>query len=343
MRENDLRTLSGPAQEALRVRAVKAVLGGMKKAEAARVFGASRQALHTWVKAHAKGGETALKAKARGRPKGRGKLLPWQAAQAAKAVVHSHPEQLDLPGFLWTRDAVRELLEKRFGVRYSARHVGRFLKRWGFTPQKPAKRAYERNPEEVRRWLEEEYPAIRELAKREGAEIHWEDESGVRSDAAVGTTWGKRGKTPIVPVSGRRFGCNMISTLTNRGKLHFMVFEGRFNSGVFVNFLDRLVRQSPKKVFVIADGHPAHKAKKVKTFVARNSDRIRLYRLPSYSPELNPDEYLNNDVKIHVTQRKRARDKDEMKANLRAHLRKRQAQPQVVRNFFRHPAVQYAA
>lgn len=325
------------------MRAVRAVAGGMRKTEACRVFGVSRQALHNWVVAFRQGGTAALKARKRGRPAGGGRLRPWQAAQIAKAVVHHHPEQLDLPGCLWTRDAVRELIERRYGIRYTPRHIGRFMKRWGFTPQKPARRAYERNPAEVRRWLEEEYPAILDLARREGAEIHWEDESGLRSDAAVGRTWGKRGKTPIVSVPGKRFGCNMISTVTNRGKLHFMIFEDRFNAGVFVDFLGRLIRHSPCKVFVIADGHPAHRSGKVKRFLELHSDRIRLFRLPGYSPELNPDEYLNHDTKIHVTGKKRPPDKTALKAALRSHLCRRQRQPHVVRNFFRHPAVRYAA
>ena len=257
MKIKDARSLPSIAQEDLRIKCVKAVLDGMKQVKAAKIFGVTRQAVGKWLKTYREGGFKALKAKHRGRPRG-GKLLPWQAAQIAKTVIHRHPEQLKLPYFLWTRDSVAELIKARFGHELSRWTVGRHLKRWGFTPQKPLKRAYEQDPKAVDYWLNKEYPAIRTQAKQEMAAIYWGDEMGLRSDDQVGRTYGRKGKTPVITVTGKRFGCNMISAITNQGQLNFMIFNKRFNTSVFLKFLRRLIRQSPKKIFLIVDRHPAH-------------------------------------------------------------------------------------
>lgn len=342
MKTRDARSLPAIAQEDIRRKVVKAVLDGKKQVEMAKLFGVTRQAVGKWVKAYREGGEKALKAKRRGRRKG-GLLLPWQAAQISKAVVHRCPDQLKLPFCLWTREAVAQLIEQRFGVRLSIWTVGRYLARWGFTPQKPVRRAFEKNPKEVRRWLEEEYPQIQKQAKREKAEIYWGDEMGLRSDHAVGRSYGRRGQTPVIPGTGKRFGCNMISAITNRGRLNFMVFKKRFRSDVFLEFLRRLVRQSKRKVFLIVDGHPVHRSRNIKIWVEKNSHHIHLFFLPSYSPDLNPDELLNQDVKSNAVGRKRARNQQELTINVRSYLRSRQRQPYIVRQYFQEPHVQYAA
>jgi transposase len=290
---------------------MKAVLDGKKQTEVAEVFGVTRQAVGKWVKAYREGGEKALKARRRGRPKG-GSLLPWQAAQVAKTVVDRYPEQLKLPFYLWTREAVAELIECRFGIRLSVWTIGRYLSRWGFTPQKPLRRAFEKNPEEVHRWLEQDYPTIRKQAKREKACIYWGDEMGLRSDHATGRSYGRRGQTPVIPGTGVRFRCNMISSVTNRGRLNFMVFKKRFQAEVFLKFLRRLVRQAKGKVFLIVDRHPVHRSKKVKGWLEKNVQHIRMFFLPSYSPELNPDELLNQDVKSNSVGRRRARNQQEL-------------------------------
>jgi len=235
------------------------------------------------------------------------------------------------------------LIERRCGLRLSVWTVGRLLRRWGFTPQKPLRRAYERDPAAVKRWLEETYPTIRRRAKAEGAEIHWGDEMGLRSDHQAGTTYSPRGKTPVVPGTGRRFGCNMISTVTNRGRLAFMVFRERFTADVFLRFLRRLVRHGPRKVYLIVDGHPVHRSGKVAAWLGRHADRIQMFRLPGYSPDLNPDELLNNDVKSSALGRRRPSGRDEMISGVRGYLRSTQRRPEIVRNYFRHPDVAYAA
>jgi transposase len=342
MEKIDARSLSPKAQERLRQLAVNAVLAGKKQVEVAKLFGVTRRAVSNWLKAYRRGGLRALKAKAKGRPKG-GSLLPWQAAQIAKTVVDHHPEQLKLPFYLWTREAVAKLIQRKFGIKVSLSTSGRYLKRWGFTPQKPVRRALEQNPQEVRNWLEKEYPAIRQQAKSEKAQIFWGDEMGLRSDHAVGRSYGLRGHTPVIVAAGRRFGCNMISAITNQGRLNFMVFKIRFTTTVFLEFLNRLVRQSKRKVFLIVDRHPAHRAKKVKRWLDEHGEQIRLFYLPGYSPEINPDELLNQDVKSNTIRKNRPSQQDELVKNLRSYLRKRQMQPQIVANYFQGKHVRYAA
>ena len=342
MKIRDARSLPTVAQEDLRCKAVKAVLEGKKQVEIAKIFGVTRQAVGKWVKAYREGGTRILKAKPKGRPKG-GTLLPWQAAQIAKAVIDRHPEQLKLPFYLCTREAVSELIERKFGVLLSVWTVGRYLKRWGFTPQKPLRRAFERDPKAVRRWLEEEYPAIRKQAKTEGAEIYWGDEMGLRSDYVVGRSYGRRGETPVIPGTGQRFGCNMISAITNRGRLNFMVFNRLFRVDVFLDFLKRLVRQAERKVFLIVDGHPVHRSGKAKAWLKKNAHRICLFFLPAYSPELNPDEMLNQDVKSNAVGRRRAHNQDELLKNVRGYLRCCQHQSHMVKKYFEEQHVRYAA
>lgn len=319
-----------------------AVLRGKSRVEVALIFGVTRESVGAWVRRYAAGGGKELEARRRGRPKG-GSLLPGQAARIVRLIMDKRPEQLKLPFYLWTREAVARLIEKKFGVSLSVWTIGRYLARWGFTPQKPVRRAFEQDGEAVRQWLDEKYPAIRKQAKREKAEIYWGDEMGLRSDHAVGRSFSLKGQTPVVPGTGKRFGCNMISTITNRGRLNFMVFKKRFRVDVFLDFLRRLVRQAKRKVFLIVDGHPVHRSGKIKKWLKKNERHIRLFFLPGYSPELNPDEMLNHDVKSNAVGRKRASDQDELIANVRCYLRSRQKQPHVVRKYFHEKHVSYAA
>jgi PAS domain-containing protein len=246
-------------------------------------------------------------------------------------------------GGQWAGRRVEDLLAERFELEVSVWTVGRYLKRWGLTPQKPLRRAYERDSEAVRRWLEEEDPAIQTRAKREGAAIHWGDEMGLRSDHQAGTSYGRKGQTPVVPGTGQRFGCNLISTITNRGTLRFMVFHQRFTAEVMIEFLRRLLRSVDRKVFLIVDGHPAHTARRVKRWVAQRSDRLELFFPPGYSPELNPDEVLNQGVKSNAVGRERPENKQQMMRQVRSYLRSTQRDPQIVRRYFLEDHVRYAA
>ncbi len=343
MSTQDARRLSPEAQESLRCRVVQAVVErGMSQAEAVRTFVVSKTAVYNWVTKYRSGGQRVLKSKPRGRPK-RSRLEGWQAATTVKLITDRCPDQLKLPFALWTRDAVGELLAERFGVCVSVWTVGRLLRKWGFTPQKPLRRAYERDPVAVQKWLDEEYPAICRAAKREKAQIHWGDEMGLRSDHQTGTSYGRKGHTPVIPGTGQRFGCNMISTITNRGRLAFMVFKKRFTADVMIEFMRRLVWHSTQKVFLIVDGHPVHRSGKVKRWIEKRHKHIRLFRLPGYSPELNPDELLNQDTKSNALGRLRPTDQQEMIGQVRSYLRSTQRQPDIVKRYFQEEHVAYAA
>lgn len=209
--------------------------------------------------------------------------------------------------------------------------------------QKPARRAYERSDAAIAHWLEEDYPAIVKDAKREKATIYWGDEMGLRSDHVSGTCFAPMGQTPVVRATGQRFSCNMISAITNRGNLAFMVFEGKFQNPVFIEFMRRLLKQAKGKLYLIVDGHPVHRSAAAKKFAADNAERLRLIRLPGYCPELNPDELLNQDVKTNALGKSRPTNKAEMVAGLRSHLHRRQKQPHVIRNLFQEKHVRYAA
>lgn len=342
MTGTDARSLSPQAQEDLRRRVVGAVRAGMSKSQASRVFAVSRMAIHQWMAAWREEGGKGLAAQRRGRPP-RPRLDAQQARRVCRLIRDQCPDQLRLPFALWTRQAVRELLASHCGVNVSVWTAGRYLKAWGFTPQKPLRRAYEQDPQSVRRWLEHEYPAIAAQAKAEKALIYWGDEMGMRSDHQAGTSYGLKGQTPVVPGTGKRFGCNMISAITNRGELSFMIFKQRFTAAVFIVFLARLLRQVNRPVYLIVDGHPVHKAAKVSRWVEARAGRIKLIYLPGYSPELNPDEMLNNDVKTNAVGRRRARNQPEMLADVRGYLRSTQRRPEIVRGYFQEKHVRYAA
>lgn len=338
----DARHLSAEAQHDLRRRVVRAILrDSVKPARAARLFSVARSSVYNWLADFSTGGDRALVPRPMGRPR-EGCLEGYLAATIVRLLTHSYPERMHLPFALWSREAVQQLIARRTGLHLSVWTVGRDLNRWGFTPQGPLRRAYEQDPRAVRRWLERDYPAIRERARREKAEIHWEDEMGVRSQDQRGRSYGRRGHTPAIPGTAKRFGCNMIPTITNRGLMSFMLFEESFPYPVLLRFLRRLVRQAKRKVFLIWDRHPVHEAAAVGRWLRRHAARIEVFPLPTYSPELNPGEYLNQDVKSNAVRQRRPHDKPEMMLDLRSYLRSTQGHPEVVRSYFRHRSTKYA-
>lgn len=339
----DTRKLDPSTQETIRYKAVAAVNAGMSQTQAAEVFGVAPKTIWMWLKAFRDGGPEALKSRKRG-PKGEcAALKGWQAAVLCNLIRDRHPEQLKLPFVLWTAGAVRQLIRRKFKVRVSERTVRRYLAKWGFTPQKPVRRAYEQDDAKVQHWLEEEYPAIRTAAKKEKALIYWVDEMGVRSDHQAGRSYAPKGQTPAIPGTGQRFGCNVVSALTNRGHLSFMVFQKGFTASVFIRFLRRLIQQASRKTFVIVDRHPVHRSKAVKTWLETHAKKIRLFFLPGYSPELNPDEMVNQDVKANAVGRKRPHNRPQLMRHVRRYLERRRAHPDQVRRYFHEPSVQYAA
>jgi transposase len=345
MADEDTRSLPPAAQAALRNRAVRAVLDGMTQAQAARVFGVHHNAVNRWIKRYRQGGWAGLAEQRRGRRPGEQAALSESQQREVIALVRdATPDQLGLAGFLWTREAVAELIAGRYGLLLARTTVGGYLRGWGFSPQRPQRRALEQNPAAVARWLTTDYPAIRARAKRERGVVLWLDEMGIRSDAAAGRSWAPVGQTPVIKGTGKRFRVNMISAVSNAGLLRFRLFTGSFTGAVFIDFLGRLLRDcGGRKVHLIVDGHPVHRAKAVSGWVGRRADQIELHFLPGYSPELNPVELLNHDVKANAAGRRRPRSAEGLRAELHGYLRRRQRQPAVLVRFFNHPTTRYAA
>jgi transposase len=339
----DARRLSPAAQEDLRRRAVAAVQAGKTQAEVSTVFQVAPKTVSRWMKAVRDKGNKGLKAGRRGRRPGEQKALtPRQEARLRRAVVGKCPDQLALPGMVWTRPAVRQLIRDWFGIGLSLVTVGKYLRSWGLSPQKPVRRAYEQNPEQVRQWLRVEYPAIAAKARKDNGVILWLDQTGFRSTAVVGTSWAPVGKTPVVAKTGKRFGVNAMIAISNRGELYFTCYTGSFTGPVFLTFCKRLVRHLDRKIHLIVDRHPVHRRVSVRDWLADNVAQIEMHLLPGYAPELNPVEILNADGKHHVAQANPT-NQTELLAKVDAHLRRRQNQPGVVKAFFRKPEVRYAA
>jgi len=343
IKKADARKLDPSAQAHLRRLAVKAIREGMKQTEAARTFRVSLRAVNKWIAIDKLGGLRALRRKTRGRRLGEGRLTANQSQRIRRLIVDNMPDQLKLPFYLWTRAAVAGLIEREVGATVSLTTVGRYLKAWGMSPQKPVRRAYERNDAAIAQWLSREYPRIAKAAKRENAAIYWGDEMGMRSDHVAGRSFAPLGRTPVVRATGQRFGANMISAITNRGALAFMVFHGKFEAGRFVDFMKRLLKQVAGKIYLIVDSHPVHRSTTAKRFVANNNDRLRLVFMPGYCPELNPDELLNQDVKTNALGKSRPTNRSELMATVRSHLHRRQKQPALIKNLFQERHVRYAA
>jgi transposase len=269
-------------------------------------------------------------------------LTPDQERDIQHCLIDKTPDQFRLSFALWTRLAVGELIELRTGVRLPVRTVGLYLERWGFTPQKPLKRAYEQRPAAVAKWLEEEYPAIAQRAAEEKAEIHWGDETGLRSDAQHGRSYSPKGKTPEIRLSAKRTSVSLISTVTNQGKVRFMFLKQAMNADLLITFFKRLCRDAGRKVFLILDNLPAHHARIVKAWLKEHANEIEVFYLPSYSPELNPDEYLNGALKADVHSRPPMRSEGELTRSVMSYMRYLQKTPYIVAQFFRHPKVAYA-
>ena len=338
----DTRTLPPHEIDALRRRGIELWRSGLCQAEVARQLDVRPATVHSWVQLYRTGGAKALQTRPRGRR--RVVLTKRQEAMLQRRIEGNTPGQLRLDFALWTTDAVLALIKRLFNKSVSKRTVHRLLYRWGFTPKKAARRAWQQDFADVEAWLTSEYPKIAARAKRCGGCIFWSDETGIRSDDTTSRGWAPKGQPAIMATNGRRHACNVISAITNQGALAFQVFKGGFNAKVFIGFLKRLIEHAKgRKVFVIVDQHPAHKAKIVRKWLADNSKSIEMYFLPGYSPELNPDEFLNHDLKAQTVRKTPPENDAHLLSMVRGHLRSRQRTPHIVANFFRAPPVRYAA
>lgn len=342
MKQTDARLLSSDSQYDLRIRIIKYLEKGHTIMEAVQDFEVSKSYIQKIKKLYAQGGISGLKLGKRGRRQ-EGKINKTQRSEISKLIRDKMPEQLKLLFGLWTRKNVAALIKDRYGITVSRWTVGRYLKNMGFSPQKPAKRAYEQNPVLVRRWLQEEYPEIKKRAKQEQAKIFWGDETGVRSDDQIGRTYAPVGKTPVVKKSGNRFSINLISAISNRGDLKFMIIKERLNSKVFIEFMSRMLKGERQKIYLIVDSYPAHKSKEVQKWLTNNTKKLELFYLPPYSPELNPDEYLNQDLKTNTVRSKPPKNKDQMTDDVKNFIGKKKKNKATVKAYFRNKYIMYAA
>lgn len=344
METTDMRSLSREARHERRVQVIRLRKAGKTYEEIAEQTGLSRTGVFNICSRHAAAGPAALKDAVGGRKVGEKRLLTAPQENAMRKFIQDKtPDQLKLPYALWTRAAVAQLIEERIGVKLAVRTIGKYLKRWGFTPQKPMRKAYEQSPAAVKKWLEEDYLVIAARAKTEGAEIHWGDETGLRSDDVRGRSYAPQGQTPVVRVNNKRHGLSVISSVTNKGVMRWKIFDGALNADILIDFLKRLVKDAGRKVYLILDNLKVHHSKPVKAWLAEHVDEIEVFYLPSYSPELNPNEMANADLKQAVTKRAPARTKLQLVKATAGHLRSVQRQPERVKSYFEHEPVRYAA
>ncbi len=339
MRDNDGRRLDHQTLESLRLRAVEQIQAGAHPEDIATALGMARSTVFGWLAKYREGGQDALRARpVPGRPR---KLTGVQMRKVYELIVGRDPRQLQFAFALWTRDMVRELIRRELGVALSAVSVGRLLRTLGLSPQRPLWRASQQNPDLVAAWKQTEYPTIRAQAAQVGATIYFADEAGIRSDYHAGTTWAPVGQTPVVRTTGTRHSVNLISAVTPTGQLRFAVIDGTLDGPKFIEFCRKLLHDTPGPVFLIVDGHPVHHAKVVTRFVEATGGQLRLFFLPPYSPQLNPDEWVWKNVKHDRVGRAGIRDEKDLKAKALSALHRLQKLPHVIRGFFSDPELRY--
>ena len=340
----DGRCESNEVLEALRLRAVHARELGYAVIDIAAVLGVCEETVSRWCSRYDRGGREALPGDRTGRPMGSGRLLDREQEQGIRQAIETKtPQELEIPSALWTRQAVRELIHQQIGIRLPIRTVGEYPRRWGFTPQKPVRKAYKQDPKAIAEWLEKTYPAIERQAAKEGGEIHWGDETGVRSTCQHSRGYARPGATPELIVPGSRFSVNMVSTVTNQGKVRWMIYTGTMNAALFLVFLTRLIAGAAKKVFLIVDHLSVHEAAAVDQWLADKTDRIEVFYLPKYAPERNPDEYLNCDLKANINTDGLPKDRQELQGKLRRFMQRLAKLPARIASYFEHKYIEYAA
>jgi hypothetical protein len=278
-------------------------------------------------------------------------LSDAQELAIQRMIIDKLPEQLKLDFALWTRKAVKELVEQQFGIVLAITTMGAYLRKWGFTPQKPKKVAYEQCSKKVQNWLDHEYPAIKQSAKQENAIIYWGDETGIKNQCHHGRSYAPKGKTPIKKSMSKKFSINMISAINNQGAVQFLLYSESMDANKFIGFMEQLIKSSSQKVYFIVDNLRVHHSKIVKQWVIENNEKIALYFIPSYSPEMNPDEYLNCALKqgmlalcaAHVSVKKSPKDKETLQNNVQDHMNMLQEKPERVKKYFEHKSIKYAA
>ncbi len=344
MEKIDARKHSPQTQYEIRKQLVRLRKGGLQNKVAAEGLGISVWRASKIWQSYKREGSKAINLGKRGRRTGEQRTLSSnQEADVRKALIDKSPDQMKLAFALWTRDAVKLLIKQWYDIEMPIRTVGEYLKRWGFTPQEPIKRAYEESSQAVKKWLEADYPVIASRAKEEKAEIHWGDETGIQTGANRVRGFAPKGQTPVVKLVARKSHISMLSAITNQGKVRFMMYRDAMNSGLLIKFMTRLIKDAGRKVFLILDNLRVHHGKKVKQWLEDHKEQIEVFYLPSYSPELNPDEYLNGNLKNKVHSGKPVRNREDLEKKTRSFMRTLVRRPAHVRSYFRHPRVAYAA
>lgn len=344
MEKTDARKHSPKTQFEIRKQVIRLRKQGVSNKMVAEGLGITeRTASSIWQK-YLKNGESSIKLGRRGRQKGeQRKLTAEQESGIKKAIIDKTPDQLKLPYALWTREAIQRLIKQQYELNIPLRTISDYLKRWGFSFQKPAKQAYEQKPLAIQKWLDEEYPAIKEQAKQKKAEIYWGDETGIQNDAYQARGFAPKGKTPVVRLNVNKSRVNMISAISNQGQVRFMLYEDTMKAERLIQFMSRLIKDANRKVYLILDNLRTHHSKDVKQWLEKNKDTIEVFYLPSYSPELNPDEYLNGNLKRQVHSGLPARTLRDLKKKTRSFMKTLQRRPHHVQNYFKHVRVAYAA
>jgi transposase len=345
MEKRDGRKLSSSEQELLRKIAVEMVFEqGFSKLQAALALGVSRQNVALWCRRYSEGGAEALRLGRRGRrPQEQAKLKGWQCGVITTLIRDNTPDQLKLPFVLWSAAAVRDLVFRRFAITLPIRTMRKYLAQWNFTPQKPVRKAWAQCPAEVSLWLEETYPHIVLRAKKNKATIYWVDETGITNHANSQRGYAPRGKTPELKQSGTRYKINMISGITNRGEVRFMCYTSTMTQSKFILFLSKLMKSTDGPLVVITDNLRVHHGKRVIQWVEEQEDSLSLEFIPKYSPELNPDEYLNRDLKNNVNAKRSPRTADGLKENVMSFMHGIQKQPTRTQMYFNGKHIAYAA
>jgi transposase len=344
MEKIDARTLKPEVQEQLRKQAIHLRQKGHRIEQIAAILDVNSRTVYRWWQLYRRGGVKSIRILKRGRPTGAcRRLAVEQEKQVQRLIRDKQPDQMKLPFALWSRIAVQQLIQQLWAMHMPIRTVGEYLKRWGFTPQKPLRRAYEQNPKRVKQWLEQQYPGIAMRAKQEDAEIQWADETGLCNGSYYGRSYAPCGKTPAIRLPAKPQRINLISTVTNQGKVRFMVYRDTMKAQTLIRFMRRLIKDVGRKVFLIVDNLRVHHSKLVREWLEDHRAQIEVFYLPSYSPELNPDEYLNCDLKVGVHTGVPATSKSELARKAIGHLRKLQKRPARVAKYFKHPKIAYAA
>jgi transposase len=340
----DARQLSDEALQVLRLRALRGIELGYSELDLADLLGVCNETISRWWTAYSTAGLGSLPGDRSGRPVGAGRLLSDAQAEFIKGRIdHYSPEQVGIPHTLWTRRAVRDLIRKEFAIDLAERTVGGYLRRWGYTPKKPGRHSRKQDPDEVEQWLEETYPAIEKQAEREDAEILWADEVGVDADHHPGRGYARKGEHSTMETPPPHIRVNQITAISNEGVVRFMTYKGSLNALVFVLFLSKLIEGASRKILLIADQLQAHKTPEVLQWLQEHEDKIEVFYLPTYSPEMNPVEYLNQDLKGEVNKAGLPDNRGALHTGIVSFMERLANVPKHVISYFLNPWVQYAA